>query len=146
MLLNLPDIRQREAFDCGSAVVDAICQYHGLIQTGPVKLSNAIAGMSPDTLTAVLRGIGYRVLSGPMVGGLADLQHYTRRGLPVLCPITLDASGHWVIVRGVERRAVHYHDPDAGPQTMAAQKWLDGWRDMSESGHDFDRWGIVAAR
>lgn len=56
----------------------------------------------------------------------------------------MEAGGHWVIVRGVERTRVYYQCPTYGPQSVTARKWLDGWRDMSESGHDYDGWGIVA--
>lgn len=146
MLLTIPDIRQREDFDCGSAAVDSLCAFYGPRRRTPVKLANRIDGMSPDTVSAVLRALGFRVLAGPMVGGLADLQHYTRAGLPVLCPITVDAGGHWVVVRGVERGRVYLHDPTHGPRSVRAQAWLGGWRDTSASGHEFDQWGIVAAR
>lgn len=146
MLLDLPDLRQQTDYDCGACAVDVIARFHGLRARGPAKLANAVQGMAPDTVAAVLRSLGLRVLAGPLVGGIADLQHYTRAGLPVLCPITADAGGHWVAVRGVERRRVHYHCPTNGPRTMGLQTWLDGWRDTSASGHDFDRWGIVAAR
>ena len=146
MLLTIHDIRQREDFDCGSAAVDSLCAFHGVRQRGPVKLANRIDGMAPDTVAAVLRALGFRVLSGPMVGGISDLQHFTRAGLPVLCPITVAAGGHWVIVRGVERARVYYQCPTNGPVSMSAAKWMDGWRDTSASGHEFDRWGIVAAK
>jgi hypothetical protein len=64
------------------------------------RYANPVQGMAPDTLAAVLRSLGLRVLAGQMVGGIADLQHFTRLGCPVACPITESAGGHWVVVAG----------------------------------------------
>ncbi len=145
MLLSIPDIRQADDYDCGSAAVAAVDTFHGARRRAPWNLSNRTDGMSPDTVAALLRAMGYRVLSGPMVAGLADLHHYTRAGLPVLCPITVDAGGHWVVVRGVGRGRVYLHDPTHGARSVRAHTWLDGWRDTSASGHPYDGWGVVAA-
>ena len=143
MLLSIPDIRQQRDYDCGAAALDAVCRYWGKRARGPVALASPVEGMAPDTVAAWLRSLGARVLAGGLFG-VSCLQHYTRSGLPVLCPITLEGVGHWVVVRGVERNKVYYHDPATGPDSMSARAWLDCWRDSTGGGHTYDRWGIVA--
>lgn len=141
MLLDIPDVRQASDYDCGAACLDAVAQFHGLRVRGPARLANAVQGMSPDTVEAVLRALGLPVLSGTMA--VADLRHLTRTGRPVLCPVAR-AGGHWVVVRGVARGKVHFHDPAAGPGAEREADWLAGWRDVARSGAEFARWGIGA--
>lgn len=143
MLLKIPDIRQGTDYDCGAACIDAVCRYWGRRSRGPVSLANPVQGMAPETVAAWLRSLGAKVLSGSLFG-VADLQHFTRAGLPVLCPITAAGGGHWVVVRGVERGRVYYHCPVEGEVSVRAAQWLDQWRDHTDSGHTYDRWGIVA--
>lgn len=145
VILDIPDIRQAEDYDCGSAALDAVARFHGLRKRGPVRLANPVQGMSPDTVEAVLRSLGLRVLSGTMT--LPDLQSLTRSGRPVLCPVTTQGGGgHWVVVRGVARRTVYTHCPLFGRLSVRAADWLAGWRDATRAGHEFDRWGIATSR
>lgn len=142
-MLTLPDVRQADDYDCGWAAVDAVAQYWGKRTRGPAKLANRVQGMQPDTVEAVLRSLGFSVLSGTMYVGL--LRELTAAGNPVLCPITLATEGgpvgHWVVVRGVARGRVHYHCPAAGPKATSYTKWVDAWRD-SHRVSQFDRWGV----
>ena len=142
--LQIPDIRQRADYDCGAAALDAVCQFHGLRRRGPSALANAVQGMSPDTVEAVLRSLGLSVLSGAMT--LADLRHLTQTGRPVLCPITADAGGHWVVVAGVGYGRVSYHCPTHGPTKLPVAEWCLRWRDTSRAGMEFRKWGICASR
>lgn len=137
-MLTIPDIRQREDYDCGAAALDAVASYWGLRARGPAKLANAVHGMAPDTVEAVLRALGLSVLSGEMT--VADLRHLTREGRPVLCPVAV-RGGHWVVVRGVERGRVHVHCPIEGPAAWRLADWEAGWAD-STRGREFVRWGI----
>ena len=138
-LLDVPDTRQRGDYDCGAACVDAVAAFFGKRKRGPAALANPIQGMSPDTVEAVLRSLGFGILSGAMT--VADLGHLTATGRPVLCPVA-DHGGHWLVVRGVARDKVHVMDPDAGFRRVPRDGWLAGWRDVSRSGHRYDRWGI----
>lgn len=145
VILALPDVRQTDDHACGSACAEVVRRFFGLKARAP-DLANPVQGLAPDTLAAVLRSLGLRVLAGQMLGGVADLQHFTKLGCPVVCPVTARAGGHWVVVAGVARRKVYYHDPTHGPRSVPLADWLDGWRDTSaESLQAFDRWGIVAA-
>jgi predicted double-glycine peptidase len=146
-ILKLQDVRQREDHLCGSAAVEVIASFYRLRCEGVDRYANPVQGMAPDTLAAVLRSLGLRVLAGQMVGGIADLQHFTRLGRPVACPITASAGGHWVVVAGVWRLRVYCQDPLRGQVSYPVSEWLDRWRDVSaETLQPFDRWGIVAAR
>lgn len=143
MLLDIPDIRQQADYDCGAAALDAVLSFHGLRVRGPVRLANAVQGMSPDTVEAVLRSVGLAVLSGTMTVG--DLRHLTRAGRPVLCPVSA-GGGHWVVVRGVARGRVHFHCPTRGPVHTPELHWVAEWVDTSRSGQTFSHWGICPQR
>ena len=136
-MLAIPDIRQAADYDCGDAVVDAVCRFYGL--AGRSRLSNGVQGLSPDTLEAALRARNLKVL-GPMT--LPDLKHLTK-DRPVICPTAIQ-GGHWLVVRGVTAKRVYFHDPASGVFHLPHESWIDNWRDVSRSGYEYDRWGICA--
>lgn len=142
-MISLPDIRQSTDYDCGAAGIDVVCRYYGRRARGPVKLANPIQGMSPDTVEAVFRSLGFTVLAGRMT--VDDLAHLTKTGRPVLCCVTIDTGGHWVVVRGVTRSRVHYHCPLRGPRSTFITDWESNWHDRTTSGHVYDRYGLCAA-
>lgn len=143
IMLTIPDVRQRADYDCGAACVAAVLRALGI--KVPVELwdlANPVQGMPPDTVEAVLRGAGVRVVSGQM--SAADLQHFTRSGAPVLCPVNSGGEGHWVVVTGVGRGRVHFHDPAAGPTSLRVKEFLPMWQDSHWLGGVYKNWGIVA--
>lgn len=145
VMLSIPDVRQGDGHSCGDAAIDAALAALGLRRRPGTKLANAIQGLAPDTVAAVLRASGATVLAGPMVSGIEALRHFTAAGCPVLCPIA-ERGGHWVVVRGVGRGRVHFHCPIDGPDSRRAAEWLDVWHDSaSETGHGFARWGVVCS-
>lgn len=141
MLLDLPDVRQRDDYDCGEAAADTVFRFLCGRSLSHVALSDAVDGLHPSNLEAGLRRAGLAVQSGTMT--VADLQHHTRAGRPVLCPIA-HHGGHWVVVRGVARGKVYYQCPTAGRLSLSLAQWVDAWRDSTRAAHDFDRWGIAA--
>lgn len=144
-LLDVPDVRQGDAHSCGDAAVDAALATLGVKRPRGTRLANPVHGTAPDTVAAVLRAAGCVVLAGPMPGGTADLKHFAGAGCPVLCPIA-DHGGHWVVVRGVSRGRVHYHCPVDGALSRPLAEWAARWFDSAaESGHQFERWGVVVA-
>lgn len=142
-MLDIPDVRQQEEYGCGAACLDAVFQFFGVRSTAPKRLSNAVQGMAPDTIEAVLRSGRLDVLSGTM--SVTDLQHLTRTGRPVLCCIS-QAGGHWVVVRGVNRGKVYYQCPTYGPSVIPVLSWLAGWSDETVRGHVYRQWGICPSR
>lgn len=143
VLLDIPDIRQREDWDCGAAAVEAVLRYHRVWRARDRDLTNPVQGMDPGTVAAVLRSNGMTLLDGTMT--VEDLRHLTRTNRPVLCPVNL-YGGHWVVCRGVEYGGVHFHCPTQGRLRLPVSRWVEEWTSSSESGHAFDRWGICPSR
>lgn len=142
-MIDLPDVRQRKDFDCGHAAVACVADLFGVRR--PPDLSNGIDGTDPNTIEALLRRAGFNVCAGAMT--VSDLKHFTNRGAPVVCPVSLpDVGGHWVVVAGVERLTVYYHCPDAGPRSMRAALWTPCWADETRAGRPYKTWGIAAWR
>lgn len=142
MILKLPDIRQKDDYDCGAAAVDTVLRFLGVRSCAAVlDMANPVQGTAPDTVEALLRRAGLPVLSGTL--HIEDLKHFPDHGRPVVCPVSTDDGGHWVIVAGISRGRVHYQCPLNGKTTMKVSDWLVRWRDTSRSGHEYDRWGIV---
>lgn len=142
MLMQLPDRRQQTEHSCGHAAIDSVLSFFNLPECGRVTLANAVDGMDPATVEAVLRSKGLSVLSGTMT--VRDLKHLCDSGRPVLCPVSW-AGGHWVVVAGVERRGVYYQDPAEGPKRKGVQEFLNAWRDGNRSGRHWVTWGIAAS-
>lgn len=141
VLLTLADVRQKSDHDCGTACLDVVCRFWGVRERGPVKLANPISGMAPDVIESVLRSLGFQLVTGTM--SVDDLRHFTRAGRPVLCPVGIE-GGHWVVVAGVVRNRVHFHDPLTGAASLPAASWVTVWRDATRNGHEFRQWGIAA--
>jgi len=143
----MPDIRQKDAHDCGVAVWKTIYRWHMDKRPGTfLDLSNAIQGLDPATLESKIRvGKSWNVVAGEMMTD--DLRHYCDSYRPVICLITRDFDGeecgHYVVVAGVYRRRVHYQDPFDGPQSLPVEDWFNRWHDRGRYA-DFTRWGLVA--
>lgn len=138
MVLDLPDVRQRDDHSCGRVAVECVLRHYGLTPARWLaRLANPVMGMSPDTIEAVLWDALGHVLRGSMDAAL--LQSLTRSGRPVLCPVTVAGGGHWVVVRGVARGRVYYHCPTAGPASLRLPAWHEIWRDHGPAGayHSF---------
>lgn len=139
-MLELPDCRMTSETDCGDAVIHSICGFYGLDE--PAALSNAVQGMSPDTLEAVLRSLDLKIISGHLTTD--DIRWYNASSRPVICPITDDDGiGHWVITRGVYRRYVYLQDPAIGPRRVRLSWWNDHWYDSTRT-TEYSNWGLCA--
>jgi ABC-type bacteriocin/lantibiotic exporter with double-glycine peptidase domain len=82
---------------------------------------------------------GYQVLSGSMT--LGDLRWQTRQGRPVITPVTIAGHGHYVVVAGLSRGQVWYHDSDRGPHRVLEAEFASIWHGISKTA-DFPQWGI----
>lgn len=142
MILKLPDVRMTDEWDCGGTAYRCVLAFleRPLPPLRETMLSNPVQGLSPSTMESLLREAGLNVLSGRM--RVNDLKHFCSSGRPVLCPINQD-GGHWVVVAGLERGFVHYHDPSWGPQRMRAHDWTIKWIDTCSAGHVYSNWGIA---
>jgi hypothetical protein len=167
-ILDVPDVAQRDSYDCGAGIAMSICRFH---KVGPKDEADYVralpstpeAGTPPDRLIHFLKkqGLAVEAKSG---WTLDELRAATRQGCPVGCCIQDYGSdegvaelesGHWVVVIGVELGYVFIQDPSAdnvlddsgsvaaAGKVMIDQKtWESVWRDKSEDGTLFERYGI----
>lgn len=168
-LLELPDVPQEEAYDCGAASAMSVGRY---FHVGPESLAewrkllgtNPEDGTPPDAIARVLRDLG---LSVEMRQGMTldDLKQAWKEGAPVITPIQdygPDAGpddmddGHWVVVCAVIPGYVVAQDSMAtieleGANSDAAKgkvlieegRFMEVWHDQSGSGEKFIRFGLV---
>jgi predicted double-glycine peptidase len=70
--------------------------------------------------------MGFPCTAGTM--DLADIRHFTGRGVPVVALITPETKiGHYVTVRGADRGGVYFHDPTRGSRALTRRGFLDRW-------------------
>lgn len=144
-LLDLPDIRQKDTYDCGPAAIKSCLQYIGFRKGYDFyreKFSpTEIDGCDPRTAEAHLRNLGLKIQSGHMT--IADLRFHTSLQRPVLTLIQAFGCGHYIAVRGVSRGRVHYQDPNAGRLSLLIDDFERIWKDADRFGLAFDKFGIA---
>ena len=146
-LIDLPDIRQSQQWDCGAAAVLSVCQY---FEVGVKTLSEAVTalGTTPQTGTTPSAILGYLSRSGLMTtagSGLesADLATFFAAGQPVLCPVKTPQGGHWVAVIGTGLGYVFVQDPAMGRRMIPDAEWLEMWQDKDTAGNVYTAYGIA---
>ena len=143
-MIALPDIRQRTTFDCGTACFVLVCRTLGVRIAYDDALTllhtNEIDGTDYRTLEASFRSQGLRVLSGEMDAD--DLRSLTGRGRPVVAAL----SNHWVVVAGVSRGRVAYHDPETGPVRLGVGEFTARWRELDRTGSALEGFGLAVWR
>lgn len=141
MLLALADLRQDTPHGCGEAAVRCVLAFFKIIATIP-RFATPQDGSDPRQLEAYLRRLGLRVMSGEMRA--VDLRHFCDSGRPVIALVHWpdDRDSHYVVVRGISRGRVHFHDVETGPGSCSLREWDRAW---SADGRieTFRRWGIV---
>lgn len=139
---TVPDIRQQDDHDCGHAVMRCVIQHHAPGSLLVIDLSTPQFGLDPATMEALFRAkLGWCTSCGERT--YSDLAHYCRTDRPVICPIQLDAGGHYVIVHRVTEKRVHFQCPIDGPKWMGRDEWLRRWTDGGRFA-SFWRFGLVA--
>jgi ABC-type bacteriocin/lantibiotic exporter with double-glycine peptidase domain len=144
-ILDIPDVRQKAAADCGPACVVAVARFFGLRLALPeatgALLTTDHNGTDPSAIEAYLRRLGLRVVAGEM--SKDDLKAAARLGRPVICV----TAGHYVVSAGFDRRGrVRLMDPEAGPSRVP---WLDfaaTWADRHRWGALYDQFGLAVWR
>lgn len=145
-LLALSDMRQKEDYDCGIVAVKILLKALGkrLTPDNIKTLSTSpIDGTDPRSIECLLRRLGLHVLSGEMTW--SDLSYLTQTR-PVICLVTLNRVGHWVVASGIKDSRMHYQDPSDGPQSLGKRKWLECWREIDRLGAMYRQWGISARK
>jgi ABC-type bacteriocin/lantibiotic exporter with double-glycine peptidase domain len=145
-MITLSDMRQKNGYDCGIVAVKVLLKALGkrLTPENEISLSTSpIDGTDPRSIESLLRKLGLHVLSGEM--SWQDLAYFTQTR-PVICLITLDNVGHWVVASGLKDGKLHYQDPSGGPRSLGKKKWHDVWCDIDRLGAIYRQWGIAAWR
>lgn len=122
-----PQSRMSRSWDCGRAMTAAVLLMHGR-RVPRLFPATSLDGTHPRSIESVLRASGLRVQSGEME--LADLSHHTvgmRR--PVIALVRHAGFGHYVGVRGVDRRRVWLYCPDRGNVYQSRAEFLANWWD-----------------
>ncbi len=142
-LLALPDLRMESDFDCGETALRVVVAFHRVVVPA-VRVSLPRDGIDPLGLERAFRRLHFQVTSGEMT--VADLRHFCQDRPPVVLVHWPDApDSHWVVVRGVSRGHVYYHDTDTGPGRLPLAEWDAAWG--ASDGRlptGFRRWGICA--
>jgi len=141
-MLTIPDIRQRAEHDCGEAAIKCVLAYYGL----PIsrrQLASPIDGTDPRQIESELRQRGLRVVSGE--ASLDDLQHWCKAGKPVICLVhwTGEADSHYIVVCGVYRGKVYYHDVSSGLGACYKDDFEACWKAGGRLGESYKMWSIV---
>lgn len=138
----LPDCRQRDSHDCGTACLRTLWQFHYGQQRKLIDLSTPADGLDPATMRAQLLKLGWNVLAGTMT--VDDLRHFTAAGRPVVCLVTIDGGGHYVVVGGVWRGKVWHHCPLNGWTGQHIDEWQQSWHDSNADGVRYVNWGLCS--
>lgn len=143
-ILDTAEVLRRDGFSCGAVSLDVLYRYHGYtLPRAYWDLSNPARGMAPETAEAAIRAQFVGVSWG-QGWEIADLSHHIKLGRPVMCLVSeAEAADHWVLVRGVQRGRVYYHDPSNGRESKKIADWLKWWtgpKDNAYSGFGLTGW------
>lgn len=148
-MIDLPDVRQRDTWDCGPAAVTCVLRAYGWGKRDAAfavaDLGNPATGTDPFAIESRLQYLGFdsHVCHGMTVD---DLRHHTRQGRPVLCPVTWGGEGHYVTVGEVSRGRVAYQCPTDGPCRDRFADWLAAWQDWHRAGATLHRFGVAVLK
>lgn len=156
--LNVPSVRQRTAYTCGPAAVEAVAKYYDIDcdETMIAKLAGTTeeAGTSPDQVIDVCRKIGLQVYG---VNGMTvpQLQRKLILGFPVIAclqawgteqEIDSNEAGHWVVFTGWNAMGAILEDPATNVGQRMLMPWPElsrRWRDVDAKGNEYKRFGVV---
>lgn len=149
MILNFPDVRQQESYSCGVGAVASILDYFLIpYKWGQIRKelgSTGYRGTHPASFEPFFLHQQMKSLSGTM--DVEDLKYFTKRGRPVIVAGKLsDGEGHYIVVTGVQRKWIYYHDPESGPQKCPIKEFNQIWFDLDSHGVVYDHWGFAVWR
>jgi len=139
MLLTLPDIRQKDTHDCGEAAVRCVLEFHGI--TAAVRLATRPHGTDPVQIESAFRNLGLGVTAGEM--SVDDLRHFCGLNRPVIALVHWPkwSDSHYIVVRGVSRNTVYFHDVLEGPGKTQKADFEAAWHADGRVG-TYRRWGL----
>ena len=149
-LLDVPDVRQADDYDCGPAAVQAACSLFGMNPSRADLIqalgTNERQGTRPSAILDYLSRQGLVTTAAGQLE-VVDLTRFFSWGQPVLCPVQVaddgETVGHWVVVTRTGLGQVFLQDPATGPRMVAEADWLARWRDRDADGVSYERYGIA---
>ena len=137
MRLDVPYFKQEKSTTCGPACVRMIVAHNGTEQS-EAKLEDLCEtsrlGNTCEELASGCQKLGFRA---EVVENLTqdDLKEFLRNGIPLIAlfdPAILyggiQGFGHFVVITGLERGMVYYHDPDlTRDMQKGVQEFFEAW-------------------
>ncbi len=171
-LIEVPDVRQPDDYECGDSEAFAVGSYYGV---GPKTLAawKKALGTDVEKSTSPQAIAGYLAILGLQVEArqdmtLDDLAAYWRRGWPVIIPCQdymaeMDSKasfdyGHWLVYIGGPTLGgyLFFQDSSAdnvmrgsgsdaakGKVMIEAERFLALWHDQGEDGRKYKHFGIA---
>lgn len=137
---DFPCKLQNDDFSCGRACYQALLEYFG--RTAPRFRACPVDGTDPRTLEHFLRRAGLGMLSGEMQ--FKTLRQQVAAGNPVVCMVTQDGCGHYVVVYKVSKAGrVYAMNPSFGLVTYSRAKFEAAWYERERMSAVFRHWGIA---
>lgn len=121
-----------------------LCGVHPVLAESQANLllpANPMDGVDPRTMEAFFRSLGWPVQSGNMTH--EDLRFHCSLNRPVVCLVTYDGYGHWVVVYDVTPRVVRFFCPVVGCVKASSNKFAATWVDTDRGGVKFTGFGVV---
>ena len=153
-VLDLPNVRQMDDYDCGPAAVRSVLGYYGIesVEKDVIRATKTSKkwGAEPDDMENALKAMGLEVFqkSGMTVD---ELRLCTQRRIPVIVAIQAwgdrdDYSddwddGHYVVVKGVDDSVVRIEDPSSDSESqLPIEEFEERWRGWDDP---YVRWGMI---
>jgi len=142
--MKLPDIRQEGSHDCGLAACRTVAKLYRRRWTPELTArlgTSLIDGTDPRAIESTLRFCGFGVIAGEMT--LDDLQYQTQLRRPVICLITREGVGHYVVVSGIDCGRIRLQCPAEGPIATSKTKFITSWRDVDRLGATYHQFALA---
>lgn len=129
-MLAVEPVYQKDDWTCGRAALAMLFKFYKTPVPRDLEyFCSPDEGIQPDAVKAILHRQYGHYTSCRMTVGI--LRGYIRDGKPVLTPIVWDEKNpqesHWVVVRGVTPRRVHYVCPLEGFRSRSIDEWMKFW-------------------
>ena len=121
MKLDVPYFGQEKSTTCGPACVRMVTAYNGIAQSEAELEDLCETSWLGNTCEELASGCQKLGLRAEVVENLTqdDLEGFLRNDIPLIALLDpgilydgIQGFGHFVVISGLERGMVYYHDPD----------------------------------
>jgi predicted double-glycine peptidase len=147
---DVPDVRQREGFDCGAAAFLAVLRSLGSTtsedQVAALLRTSAERGTDVKDMVRAARELQ---LDPREIHGLRELELALHLGQPVVCAVQrggdpdADSNGHYVVALDTDSEGVLVQDPVDGRRWVPLPEWLRRWHDVGADGSRYTELGVA---